>query len=280
MAAPVARSRTGPVVARLMRVVYLLALVLGAQVAYAQDDTPAAVGEADPGGGAEAPVTGSAPPASTPSPRYGQYPPPDQYAAAPITEAAQIEGIPGAREHEGVYVRLQLGPGAARSRYKESVNGVDTAKVQASGLSGTFDLTLGGRAVSSLILHGNLTYTRSHAPSRQVDGVKDASIEVTTTALALGGGATYYFMPYNLFLGAALGPSWLFETRKGAEVRSNTGVFALGSGGKEWWVGPRSQWALGAALRYTFAAARVEIGGVESMMKYMDLVLALSITFN
>jgi hypothetical protein len=239
------------------------------------------VREAEPAGGAEAPATASAPPASGPSPRFGEYPAPARYAAEPVTAPAQIEGIPGAREHEGLYVRLQLGPGAARSRYRERVNGVNEAAVQASGLSGTFDLTVGGRAVSDLILHGNLTYSRSHAPSRDVDGVQDASLEVSTTALSLGGGATYYFMPYNLFLGAALGPSWLFESRgKSGDVRSKTGVFALGSGGKEWWVGPRSQWALGVALRYTFAAARVEIGGLESMMKYMDLVLAFSITFN
>jgi hypothetical protein len=260
------------------------ALALVPYAADAQEaPAPAEVRESEPGGEAEVPVTGDAPPASAPSPRYGEYPPPDQYGSAPVSDPAKIEGIPGAREHDGWYVRLQLGPGAARSRYRERVNGVNESAVQASGLSGTFDLAVGGRAVSNLILHGNLTYSRSHASSREVDGVKDASVEVSTTALQLGAGATYYFMPYNLFLGAAIGPAWLFEGRGRpveGEVRSKTGVFALGTGGKEWWVGPRSQWALGAALRYTFAAARVEIGGVESMMKYMDLVLALSITFN
>jgi hypothetical protein len=33
-------------------------------------------------------------------------------------------------------------------------------------------------------------------------------------------------------------------------------------------------------MRFTFAAAAFEIGGVDSTMKYMDLALALSITFN
>ena len=124
----------------------------------------------------------SAPPDSA-SERYGEYPPPEHYAAAPATEPASIEGLPGAREHDGLFVRLQVGPGAARTRYKERVDGVDVSKVQASGLSGTFDLAVGGRAIADLIVHGNLSYSRSHAESRDVDEVEDATFEVSTTAI-------------------------------------------------------------------------------------------------
>jgi hypothetical protein len=265
-----------------------LALALWTRGALAQDETapapsdsaaPAATEGAPPAPAANLPTEGSPQPSGD-TPRYGDYPPPDRYAEAPITDPSALEGVAGAREHEGVFVRLQLGPGAARTKYKERVDGVKVSDVQAAGLSGSFDLSVGGRAVSNLIVHGNVTYTRSHAQLRTVDGVKDATLEVNSTALTLGAGALYYFMPYNLFLELDGGPSWLFESRKGSDVRSNTGGFVRGCGGKEWWVGPRSQWAIGVAMRFTFAAAAFEIGGVASTMKYMDLALAMSITFN
>jgi hypothetical protein len=256
----------------------VLLLALCTRGARAQDEAAAAPAESAPAAPSASLPTEGAQPSATP--RYGEYPAPNRYAEAPITDASTLEGVAGAREHEGVFVRLLVGPGAARTKYKERVDGVSVSDVQAAGLSGSFDLSVGGRAVSDLIVHGSVTYTRSHAELRRVDNVKDASFEVSSTLLTLGVGATYYFMPYNYFLELDAGPSWMFENRRDSEVHSNTGGFVRGAGGKEWWVGPRSQWAMGVAMRFTFAAAAVEIGGVESTMKSMDLALAMSTTFN
>jgi hypothetical protein len=249
--------------------------------------TPA--GQAAPSAGAEAIVelnaqsapSTAAPEQSPPSASYGEYPATDRYAAPPVeSDAASLEGVPGAREHEGLFVRLQVGPGAARTQYKEQVDGAKLAKVEATGLSGSFDLSVGGRVVGNLILHGNLTYERFRSEYRYVNGVKDAALKVSTTMLNLGAGVTYYFMPYNVFLSTAVGPAWLFERRPAGEVRSNTGFFLLAAAGKEWWVGPRGQWAMGASLRFTFAAAAVDIGGTANTLRFANLSLALSTTFN
>jgi hypothetical protein len=219
-------------------------------------------------------------PSAAPLSDNGNYPPPADYGSAPVTDDAALEALPGAREHEGLFVRLTVGPGAARSLYREQVDGVRTSRVVAAGLSGTFDLAVGGRAVGNLIVHGSAAYARFHAQLRSVDGVKDAAVEVSTTAVTLGVGVTYYFMPHNVLLSGALGPGWLFESRRDGEVRSKTGLYVLAAAGKEWWVGPRGDWGLGTALRFTYAAAGVEIGGVASTLQYMDLALAFCATFN
>lgn len=210
----------------------------------------------------------------------GSYPPPADYASAPVDDAAPLESLPGARQHEGFFLRLTVGPGAARTHYNERVDGVRRSKVVTTGLSGSFELALGGRVLGNLLVHGNAAYSRFHAQIRQVDGVKDAAVEVSTTALTLGAGFTYYFMPYNVFLTGAVGPGWLFEARPGGEVRSKTGFYLLLAAGKEWWVGPRGDWGLGTALRFTYSAAAAEIGGLGTTLQYGDISLAFSATFN
>lgn len=185
----------------------------------------------------------------------------------------------GEREHDGFFLHMSVGPGAARTRYEERVDGSSVSDVQTSGLTGIMEVALGGRAIGNLIVHGNLLYSRYNSPTRYVDDVKDASIKVTASALMLGAGTTYYFMPYNVFLSGALGLSWQIEQRPGGEVAGNTGFFFALSAGKEWWVGD-GNWGLGTALRGTFAAGKVDVAGVHSTSRMGNLALAFCTTFN
>lgn len=230
---------------------------------------------------AESAVSGEAavyPQGYTPSPAdYGSYPGPD---GAGYAEAVDLEGAPGAREHDGFFLRLSIGPGAGRAHYKERVDGMRTSTVEASGLAGMFDVAAGARVVGNLIVHGNLLFTRFDSPTRRVDGVKDAALHVTSSATMLGAGASYYFMPLNVYVSGSLGMAWAFERRARDQLRSGTGVFVGLAAGKEWWVGRSGEWGLGAALRATFLAAPVDILGVESTLKLGNIGVAFSATFN
>jgi hypothetical protein len=187
--------------------------------------------------------------------------------------------LAGEREHDGFFLRMSLGPGAARTHYEERVDGTRVSDVATSGLAGIAEVAAGGRAVGNLIVHGNLMYSRYHSPTRTVDGVKDAAMDVSATALMLGAGASYYFMPYNVFLTAALGLAWQIESRSGGDVAGNTGFFVSLAAGKEWWVGD-GNWGLGAALRGTFASGQVDVAGVRSTSRLGNLGLAFCATFN
>jgi hypothetical protein len=185
----------------------------------------------------------------------------------------------GEREHDGFFLRMAGGPGAARTRYDERVDGTHVSDVTTRGLTGIVEIAAGGRLVDNLIVHGNLIYTRYSSPTRLVDDVEDAAVPVSATGLMLGAGTTYYFMPYNVFLTGALGLAWQIESRKGGDIAGDTGFFFSLSAGKEWWVG-HGNWGLGAALRGTFAVGSVDVFGVRSTSRLGNLGIAFCTTFN
>jgi hypothetical protein len=216
-----------------------------------------------------------------PEGEQAEYSPPSMYAVPPLPDdTSSLEGEPGAREHEGFFLRINIGPGAGRTRYKESVDGAQVSSVEASGLSGMLDVGVGGRLVGNLILHGNLLFSRFYSSTRLVDGVKDAAVHVTDSATLVGAGVSYYFMPFNVYLSSSFGLAWLFEGREDGQLRSDAGLFVTLAAGKEWWVGRSGAWGVGAALRGTFAAAPVDIAGVQSKLKSGNVAVAFSCTYN
>jgi hypothetical protein len=235
--------------------------------------------------GAAAPETPVYPSGYVPSEQaaqdLGEYPPPSVYAVPPLPDqTSSLEGVAGAREHDGFFLRLSMGPGAGRTRYEESIDGVRVSEVDASGLSGLLDIGVGGRLVGNLILHGDLIFSRFYSATRMVDDVKDATVSVSTSATLVGAGVSYYFMPLNVYLSTTLGLGWLFERREGDELRSGTGFSLAFAAGKEWWVGRSGTWGVGAALHGTFAIAPVDVAGVEGNMKAGNIAAVFCATYN
>lgn len=226
-------------------------------------------------------------PDQTQQPYYGTYAPPAGYPASPSYAGplGRAPG-PGSHEHEGFFLRLSLGVGAAGTKYKERFDTNRNSDVKTRGLAVAFDVALGGRVVENFILHANLSFAGTDS-NREIDGVKDRSYEALSTSMwMLGGGATYYFMPTNLYLTLVVGTGGFVENRdygdRGDEeqIESGPGFASSLAIGKEWWVGGRGEWGIGASITGAFYVAPVDIGGVKSTAIGNCISLAFSATLN
>ncbi|HVZ37516.1 MAG TPA: hypothetical protein VG963_34080 [Polyangiaceae bacterium] len=238
----------------------------------------------------------SAPPAPPP-PYYAPYaPPPDYPAFQPYPYRPPRRRTPniGAREHDGFFLRFNAGVGAGSAYYRERItSGGPVSHIKTRGVAGSFQVAIGGSVFDNLILHGNMAVTVVSA-NKEVDGIKDTSDdELSTTMWLFGGGATYYFMPTNIYLTLVLGASALTERRRekvlvnGTIEHGPTTYVDSGAGfgssltlGKEWWVGGRGEWGIGAALTGAFYATPLQISGVSSTFLAQSVSLCFSSTLN
>jgi hypothetical protein len=168
----------------------------------------------------------------------------------------------GARRHDGFMLRLSLGVGGGVLR--EHVSG-DTANalgdsartVKYTGVTLGPTLDLGGSLSENLVLHGRLSLLALPSPSVTEDG-GDAgrAKDLTVNGTMVGPAISYYFMPLDAFVTAAIALGSLrfdFDEDSDRDNRaSGTGLGLQLDGGKEWWVG--DSWALGAALRLEYSS--------------------------
>jgi len=232
----------------------------------------------------------ASPPTYAPAPYYPQPAPSEAPAAGPasiqygpgpiaVGEPTPV-AAPGAREHDGFFLRVSVGVGAGFTSYREYVGQAETT-VKTAGVVGQLELALGGRVIGNLLLHGNLLLSGMDDARKTVSEVRDASNTIGTSFAMLGGGATYYFMPANAYVSGMLGVAGMSETRdEQLSVESGAGLGGALTLGKEWWVGRSSEWGVGAALRGAMIAAPVQIAGVESTMRGSQVTIAFSATLN
>ncbi|MET0344559.1 MAG: hypothetical protein ABW252_26330 [Polyangiales bacterium] len=224
--------------------------------------------------------TGYAPPGS-----YGSYPAAPGY---PYAQPAEARPRAGAFEHDGFFLRLNLGVGAGGMAYDERGVGGGSASVKTRGVVGVFEVAVGGRVVENLIVHGTLI-AAGMSSTKSIDGVENRTYDdLATRMVLLGGGLTYYVMPTNLFLTAVVGGTYLEEEREDqragrderTRIESGAGVGVALSVGKEWWVGQRGQWAIGAAITGAFYTAPIETVSEETWAKAHSISLSFSATYN
>jgi hypothetical protein len=180
------------------------------------------------------PPTSPPPPPPEPGPQYGRL------GGTPEQPVPEGDWNPwdhpeayGNYEHEGFFLRLQLGPGGSSVwREGESWSG--------AGLG--MGLAIGGSPVPNLALHLDLQTTWMFSPSRAVNGIGMQS---------LGLGVTYYIMPVDLFVSGSVGIGWLaFEDDAGQSKDTSAGIALDALVGKEWWVG--SDWGIGVAAQLLY----------------------------
>jgi hypothetical protein len=229
------------------------------------------------------------------APAYPPQPPPGYYGIEttppdyprPTYQAVQGRGPgPGSHEHEGFYLHLGTGVGAGGAAYKERIGG-NVSNIRTRGIALTFDVGIGGRIFDNFILHGDVTFTFFDA-KKKVDGVEDNGYDrIDTTLYMVGFGGTYYLMPYNLYFTLVLGGGGFTESRdyetfgvSEVEIESGLGFASSFAIGKEWWVGGRGEWGIGAAIKGMVAVAPIEIASYKSTVTGHSITLEFSATLN
>jgi hypothetical protein len=166
---------------------------------------------------------------------------------------------PGAREHDGLYLRGALGFSAYQDRFQSDtldgmITGIGTASEFAVGGTVSRGLVLGGGIYSTSVLAWALLPEDRNVPL-------PAELEPTSANFSLiGPFVDYYFDPRRGFhLQGALGFAALTGLRFDQGGRMDTDYAAFGGGlmvglGHEWWVG--DEWSLGVLGRMTVAYVR------------------------
>jgi hypothetical protein len=178
----------------------------------------------------------------------------------------------GFHEHDGFYLRLQVGGGYNRA----SVVGEDLAvKGGAAGINAE----VGAALTRNFILYGKLFGTSVPSPDIEVGDltIEGRDEDVSQNYGALGVGFTYYLMPANVYLSGALSFAQLTINEDGEKIAETDvgGGLHLGIG-KEWWVSKNWGLGLGAEL----ALGRVPEKDDSVKWNVVNGMVFLSATFN
>jgi hypothetical protein len=192
---------------------------------------------------------------------------------APSAGAAQESH---AHQHEGLFLRMTLGPAVGGTSYG---SGSDQSRTLGAGAM--TEVAVGYTIAPNFILHAhlNLAHVTGHRKPR---GGAYGSEDVSTVLGFFGAGATYYFMPYNVYLTGALGVGGLSQTQGPSheDFESDTGFGTSFSIGKEWWLSQQSNWAMGAALTGSYYQAPFDLDGRHSTYRGHSLGVMFSSTYN
>ena len=151
------------------------------------------------------------------------------------------------RDHEdGLFIRLSAGGGYAST--ETEVDG-RSVTMKMDGPAAEFNFAIGGMVRPNLALHGTIFGWYMHQPDLAV-GSQSGTLQADLNLGALGGGATYYFMPANAYISASFGFGPLSIEADDVTVESDFGPVFDVTIGKEWWVG--DEWGLGVAGGFSY----------------------------
>lgn len=185
---------------------------------------------------------------------------------------------PGFHKHDGFFMRTVIGPVAGEMR-GDLANG--QLRITGQGFSESF--AFGGAIRENLILYGDYSLEFLLESRGSGAGKTIGAIPGPSGLLLFAPGLAYYFMPGNFCLSGALGLARTMleeelDEFSAASIEHNS---KLGIGGnlgfaKEWWVS--ANWALGAAIRVSFARTREQ--ETDRPWTYLALAALFSATYN
>jgi hypothetical protein len=153
------------------------------------------------------------------------------------------QAAPGARSHDGFFLRFLVGGGPASVEVAEVLGQTMTLSSPSGGL---FHFQIGGAISENLVAFADLGGFSIVEPDVEWGSSTATVQEADVTTSGFGAGLSYYVMPMNLYVSGSL-----LMTRDRLTFQDTSGDTEAGLGvllvvGKEWWVGDR--WGLGAAL--------------------------------
>lgn len=233
--------------------------------------------------GQECTAAGECVAVAPPPPQYPPPPPPAFYPPPLPEPPPPLPPPPGAREHDGFMLRGTLGIGGAGITESTDVGGDYEAVF--SGVSVGLSLDIGFSLITNLVLHARFAYLATPSPSLEVDGEDRGDSDYTILNLMLAPALSYYFMPINIYVTAAVGVAWLgFDDDRYNDDLSNESDELTDAGiglnldvGKEWWIG--RQFGLGVAGRFWYTGTVGDFAGEEFDYTLTGFTVLLSATF-
>jgi hypothetical protein len=193
---------------------------------------------------------------------------------------------PGVESHDGGMVRLTLGFGAGS--VSQDYSNVAGLEVELSGGGLVWSADFGASVTEQLTVHARIGQLWLPAPRFSARNAAPGSPESqplasgsTLTATLVGAGASYNFMPINMYLTAIAGLS-VISLELGDADDDDQEVVRTGVGfnfdvGKEWWVA--SQLGLGIGARFWWATGGAEYRGAKFDRTLLGLGIVLSSTY-
>lgn len=206
----------------------------------------------------------------------------DSYAPS-FPEGEELQPPPppdGVEQHDGFMLRLTLGfGGGAASLEPQDTSAVLSTDI--SGAGGAFSIDIGGAPVDDLNIHLRISTFTMVDPTVTVDaaGISD-ELNGSFGSSFFGLGLTYYFMPINLYITAALGVSRLTVDidSDNEDPRGTDAGFGFNFDvGKEWWVS--DNWGLGLAGRFVLVSGTTNDADLETAFGMTAFALLFSATY-
>ncbi len=192
------------------------------------------------------------------------------FVASPSTTFA---GEP--KTHDGFFLRLSTGLGSANTEIDHPLMSADI-----DGLATDVNIAIGGMVSRNFALHATLWGWSSSDPDADITipgvGTASGSLDGSVNVGAFGGGATYYFMPVNIYLSGSVGMGTLSVDGGNADGESDSGIVTDLTLGKEWWVG--DSWGLGLAGGFSYHS--LPDGGIDENWSGMSYTARFSATLN
>lgn len=167
---------------------------------------------------------------------------------------------PGAREHEGFYLRLGLGGGAfvlSRSAESNSLSSApDFADSRITGFSVVSELSIGGTPLPGLVVAGSLINHNHPSPELERDDGRRIELGDTNMLIVLMGGTVDYYprVDRGFHVGGTLGLSYIVAPSRSAfQQLGGVGPGLAGHVGYDFWIS--DDWSIGPALRLNLAYA-------------------------
>lgn len=219
-------------------------------------------------------------PAEGPAPVQEAQPAPVPVQAyyAPPPAPVDTTPKPGARLHDGFYLRMSLGFGAGSSTQNYS-----TTEVKYSGAAMMFDLMIGGSPLPGFVLGGALVGHRILNPNIKINGGDfgtagdNESLDLSTLGLFT---AIYPDPKSGFNIHALVGYSTIsFQTENTRSTQNPVGLSVMGGVGYDFWVG--DQWSLGPDLRFAYANTSYDEGnGIENKVSMFVPTLSFTATYH
>ncbi len=184
----------------------------------------------------------------------------------------------GHSPHSGLFISMS--GGLSYMSINDDITGGSNDNITFKGYGIVFDFQLGAVLNENFIVHGDLIGVPSASLKMKVDGEEAGTLEDENEIgmMMYGGGITYYIMPQNIFLTAAVGLgqfTMVFGEESGS---TDTGFGLFCKVGKEWYVS--KNWDLGFNFSFNYINVNNEVGTMTEKLSGLSVGLGFNATFN